>query len=277
MQFKYVFLFSFLIWYHNGYATILSHIVDSEITNNGTNTIYEYSIDSWEPDSNALANPCYDNSSCVIGVSHRHGSDGTGSGMDPSATWTAMKYKCIFQAKDMNELRECLIKSGLSFPKTGTVNHLGDVVTDECVGLFYKFSGITVDSDLLLLPGSVCGLAPPPTGGCTLPESVTLDHGVLSSNNISGNTVSHSIEIQCNKEIDGKLYIEGLDNGVLDLGDNSIYSTLSINNTPVTDSGIHIGLVIGNNSVQIKSILATNGTPTTGNHQGQAIMILALE
>lgn len=174
----------------------------------------------------------------------------------------------------MNELRECLFKNGLSIPLTGTVIHIGQSLTEECVGLF---SGEMLATETTLLPGSVCGIAPPPTGGCTLPESVTLDHGTLSTNNISGNTISQEITIECTKQIDGRPYIEGLDDGVLDLGDNSIYSTLSINNTKVTDRGVAVNLLIGENSLQIKSTLSVNGTPSAGSHLGQGIMILALE
>lgn len=273
MKFKYTVFIIFIIWFHNSYATIFSHITDAEATYGG-GVDYSFSIDSWEPDANPAANPCYENTSCVVGVSHRHNADGSGNYIIPSARWSAMKVPCISQAQDMNELRECLLKNGLSIPLTGTLTHVGDSLTEECVGLF---SGGLLSTEATALPGSICGIAPPPTGGCTLPESVTLDHGTLSSNNISGNTISKEITIECTKEIDGRLYVEGLDNGVLDLGDSSIYSTLSINNTNVTNSGVAVDLIIGNNSLQIKSTLSVNGTPSVGTHQGQGVMILALE
>ncbi|HGM6401961.1 TPA: hypothetical protein ACKP77_004447 [Serratia marcescens] len=48
----------------------------------------------------------------------------------------------------------------------GSTFHVGKAITQECVGLFYNNrSGYgDDDSNAIMMPGSICGIAPPPVG-----------------------------------------------------------------------------------------------------------------
>lgn len=267
-----VFLLLFFLW-----SSSVSSAIFSRILGYSTFSVdYNFSIDLWTDDS--TPNPCLGDDDCNIAINHRHHSDGRGG--IATDYWSASKIPCIATAATMTDLRECLegkvSHDGLTFnlPLTGSAHHAGSMEIEECVGLFYSSHK---HNDGTLLPGSVCGLAPPPVGACSLPSSITLDHGNLSESAIQNSTATQSLLIDCNRELLGQLFIEGLSNGQLNLDDGSITSILSIDGDNIGDSGKSVDLAVGQNTIEIKSTLQLTGKPTAGKHQGQAILILALQ
>lgn len=252
------------------FSRILGYSTFSEVD-------YNYSIDVWTDDP--TPNPCFGDDRCYISINHRHYSDGRGG--DATEYWYSRDEPCIETAATMTDLRECLqgkvSNNGVPFnlPMTGIARHSGGSSrVEECVGLFW--SSRKHDHGTLL-PGSVCGLAPPPVGACSLPSSINLDHGNLSESAIQNSTATQSLLIDCNRELLGQLFIEGLSNGKLIMDDGSITSILSIEGDNIGESGKAVDLVTGQNTLEIKSTLQLTGKPTAGKHQGQAILILALQ
>lgn len=56
----------------------------------------------------------------------------------------------------------------------------------ECVGLFYQEESSGIAKSGRLLPGSSCGIAPPPVGACQIIDgSVNLDYGEINENELN--------------------------------------------------------------------------------------------
>ncbi|HCU0429592.1 TPA: hypothetical protein OUE92_001750 [Serratia marcescens] len=268
------------------WGAIYSYIKSATVINGKVN--YDWGISAVDF-TDSTRNPCYGLSNCAIYISHRHDAMGT-----PGAAYTGWKNvpynSCIAWSPTVGGALSCLRDhpsnvagtdgggvSGiyLSPPLRGTTYHVGNVVTQECVGLFFSVTG-TVGYSGALLPGSVCGIAPPPVGSCGMAESIELDHSKLSEPEISGNTVAQQFFIDCNMPMNAKLYVSGASNGYVNLGDGVIKSLIKINGKVLSDAGVPVNLRKGANSVGISSTLSINGLVRAGNYSGQSVIILAL-
>lgn len=246
-------------------------------------------ITSWDYDD-PTPNPCFQGNSCSVGVNHRH-TAGTGGSYYNEPTWgydtTFGGTPCVTESRTIGELGICLRdhpsdrgKSGvfLQLPMDGVTRHQGTMVSQECVGIFIQPQTSAGTSAGYLIPGSVCGIAPPPIGACSTPNDIMLDHGSLAQNAITGNTISSLFLIDCNQSVRGMLNMLVPADNYISLGNSGVKSSISINGTPALhDRGVPVNLVTGENRVTISSTLTSTGPVTAGSHQGDAIMVLSLQ
>ncbi|WP_437749999.1 MrpH family fimbial adhesin (plasmid) [Enterobacter mori] len=245
---------------------------------------YVFTIASWDENDEAV-NPCFGETACTLFVSHRHDSAGT-SGSGVTRSWDASTYPFIVTARTMGDLGK-EINAVFPLPFSSTTNHQGNsVIGEECVGIFYAAgknlgsndSPITNNSFLgfPLLPGSICGIAPSPSGACDFDQDVlTLDHGTLSRNELEGHEVSENVRISCTISQTLKLYIFSADNVKL-RDDGSLYSELYMNDNILSNEGLILE-VSAQEIVSVKSILHTNGTPEAGEFSGSTVMLITVE
>lgn len=249
---------------------------------------YNFTISSWDEDDET-PNPCYSATRCTIFIGHKHnaaGTSGTGYVKSWGTTYGNTTNNFLIASRTMGELGANM-KSVLSLPFSGTTGHQADsIATEECVGLFYtatenlgsnETSGVSSSfQGHTLLPGSVCGTAPAPSGSCDFDvPSVTIDHGTLSKSEIEGHTASSSVTISCTSPKTVKLYIQTGDD--LDLReDGSIYSKLYINNNSLGTDGLSVD-VESQTSVDVSSVLYTNGTVAAGEFSGSAVMVITID
>lgn len=144
---------------------------------------------------------------------------------------------------------------------------LGTITSDTSNSNFNGYS---------MLPGSVCGVAPAPSGSCDFEQDVlTLDHGTISKNELEGHSVSETVSITCTSAKTLTLYIFDADK--LDLKeDGSLYSELYINDSTLGAQGLTVDADEQLN-VDVKSVLHTNGSVTAGEFSGSTVMLITVE
>lgn len=246
---------------------------------------YDFVISDWD-ENDSTPNPCYGLSACTIFISHRHNSNGT-SGNRTIRAWGSGTYPEILSSETMGDLGK-EIKTQLSLPFSGNTRHSSDTAigTEECVGFFYasgrNLGNISSETNNTsfngypILPGSICGAAPPPSGSCDFTQdSVTLDHGTLSRKELEGHEATEQVNITCTTSQTLKLYIYAADKVQL-RDDGSLYSELYMNNTTLGTDGFTLD-VEENAVVDIKSTLRTNGTPESGEFSGSTVMLITVE
>ncbi|MFP2693928.1 hypothetical protein ACLETS_23170 [Enterobacter ludwigii] len=267
---------------HTSSASIWSWI-DSIRQNSVTNFTYFFTIAEWE-DTDSTPNPCYGLSACTIFISHRHDTSGS-SGTGVVRSWGSGQNSYLLTSKTLGELGKG-ITSGFSLPYSSSTDHNGTVNYEECVAFFYASGrdlGTYVNgansnsfSGYPILPGSICGVAPAPSGTCDFTQNtVTLDHGTLSRREIEGHTVTEPVNITCTSSENLKLYIYSGDKLPL-RDDGSLYSELYLNDTVLGSDGLNV-TVDNNATVNIKSVLKTNGTVSAGDFTGSTVMLISIE
>ncbi|WP_437749984.1 MrpH family fimbial adhesin (plasmid) [Enterobacter mori] len=282
-------LLSGLTFSHVTSASIWSWI-DQITTNDCTSGLtycynYHYTISAWD-DIDSTPNPCYGLTACTIFLSHRHFANGT-SGNQTLYSMDAANNPELLTAETMGSLGD-VVKSVISLPYSGIARHTSNdtTPTEECVGIFYA-SGRNLGNTTSetqnsayggypILPGSICGAAPPPSGSCDFTQdSVMLDHGTLSRRELEGHEVTEQVNLTCTTSQTLKLYIYAADKVQL-RDDGSLYSELYLNNTILGTEGFTID-VNENAVVDVKSTLRTNGTPESGEFSGSTIMLITVE
>jgi hypothetical protein len=245
---------------------------------------YTFTISDWD-EEDSTPNPCYGLTACTIFIGHRHNAAGT-SGLNTPRSWGSGNYPFLLTAETMGDLGKEL-KTVFALPFTSTTRHNGTTVaTEECVGIFYaagKELGSNASEinsstfqDYPLMPNSICGAAPAPSGSCDFDQDVlTLDHGTLSRKELEGHEVSENVSISCTTSQTLKLYIYSADK--VDLRDDgSLYSELYMNDNVLGTSGFTLDVEARDN-VTVKSVLRTNGTPEAGEFSGSTIMLITVE
>lgn len=275
-----------LAWSQTASASIWSWI-DSLNTCSASQTYcydYNFTIADWDEDD-STPNPCYGLSACTLFIGHRHNVAGT-SGSGIVRSWGAGTYPFITKSETLGDLGKQL-KAIFSFPFSATTTHKANTVaTEECVGIFYA-TGKNLGSNSSavnqtafeghpMLPGSICGAAPAPSGSCDFDQDVlTLDHGTLTRQELEGHEVSENVSISCTTSQTLKLFIYSADK--VDLRDDgSLYSELYMNDNVLGTSGFTLDVEAQDN-VTVKSILRTNGTPEAGEFSGSTIMLITVE
>jgi hypothetical protein len=259
-------------------AQVYSYI--SESSGSSSDASYKFVIESWDTDDPS-PNPCYGQSSCAVGINHRHtGADTGGTApVNPSASIVgSAAHPQIVTLKTIGELSR-YYQSIYPLPIQGDTRHLGESITQECVGLFYSTgSSSSVSGEhARLMPGSVCGIAPPPVGVCSIDEEqLDLNHGVLQENELAGNTARGSLHVHCSQKMDIVMYIRTANHGRLELGKEAgVYTTLRVNDVPGNEgypfSADEFGVTI-----PVTSTLGVTGTVKAGDYSGQSVAILAL-
>ena len=261
--------------------------IDSLSTCSATQTYcydYNFTIADWDEDD-STPNPCYGLSACTIFIGHRHDAAGTaGSGI--VRAWGAGTYQFIIESETMGDLAK-QIKAIFSLPFSSTTNHKANTVAaEECVGMFYA-AGKNLGSNSSavnetafqghpMMPGSICGTAPQPSGSCDFDQDVlTLDHGTLTRNELDGHEVSETVSINCTSSQTLKLYIYSADNVQL-RDDGSLYSELYMNDNVLGTNGFTLDVAEQEN-VTVKSVLRTNGSVAAGEFSGSTVMLITVE
>lgn len=175
-------------------------------------------------------------------------------------------------------MREAVLQN-ISLPYQGTAKHVGPALNSnqECVGLFYE-SKSDGWSNGRLLPGSLCGIAPPPVGACEVNSgSVILDYGDIDEVSLPGAARNQSITVTCNLDMNILVIASGADSGRVPLrADNSLYADLFLNNNP-GEKGAPIYVPAGGETrVDVKSVLQTRGRVAAGAFEGSGSIILVM-
>lgn len=250
-----------------GFASVYSYITKS--TGSPTNATYEYTIESWDY-SSTLANPCFGVKTCQLGVSHRHDANGKGNGLRDVLLASS---SAISNVKTIGELGR-IYNAKFPFPKSGTLVHNGPAVTAECVGIFYLRSGAGGEKPTLL-PGSICGVAPPPGGICGIDEQIIdIEHGTLRPQELNGHSAERSITVRCSVYTSLKMYVAASNGGRVDL-DRKMHSDLSVAGVSGGD-GYLFSAGPGGVSIPIKSTLSVIGDIDAGIYQGSAVAVLSV-
>lgn len=281
-QINAVLLISGLAFSHFSLASIWSWI-DSITVNSSNNYDYNFTIGDWD-ENDSVANPCYGLSACTIFISHRHSNAGT-SGTGVIRSWGGQVYPFLLTARTMGDLGK-EIKATFPLPFSGINNHIGAVVNEECVGFFYAAgrdlgsyeNGANTNSfsGYPLMPSSLCGVAPAPSGHCDFDQdTLTLMHGMLSRNELEGHEVTEQVNISCTTAETLKLFIYSADKVEL-RDDGSLYSELYLNNSILGTNGFTID-VEDQAAVNVKSVLRTNGAVAAGEFSGSTVMLITVE
>jgi hypothetical protein len=248
---------------------------------------YDFTIAGWD-ENDTTPNPCYGLTACTFFIGHRHDATGSsGSGIVRSwGAGTSGTYSFVTKSETLGEVAK-QFKAIVSLPYSGTTRHSGNTIaTEECVGMFYaagknlgtnssavndsKFTGYS------MVPGSICGVAPQPSGSCDFGQDVlTLDHGMLPRQELDGHEVSESVSINCTIPQLLKLYIYSADDVQL-RDDGSLYSELYMNDNVLGINGVSLDVTEQENVV-VKSVLRTNGSVTAGEFSGSTIMLITVE
>lgn len=285
------FIFLFCLWSPFCSSAVYSKVIGTGTGSSNNIKIYDFIIDAWTDDPSP--NPCYGKQTCAIAIDHRHTNAGVNGENTIIAGWYSSSLPCIVSSVKMTDLRDCMLgqpatysnvteevpsNKGVPFtlPYRALEWHRGNPVTQECVGLFWasKFGNQTMH----LLPGSVCGIVPPPIGACGMSNNIEIDHGSLPVSAVDGNLASTTFPVDCNKKVSIKFYVRGLENDRLPLNSGSgIYSQLTLNDNLISEQGVVINLLQGENILKLNSKLISDGKVISGEHKGQGVLIMTIE
>lgn len=270
-----LFIFSIMMLFStSSMAAIFSYITESkEIGTSGAD--YTFIIQRWDPEPQGMPNPCYGWSKCYITINHRHESDGSGGSATKTLLTNAQNYRY------MEDLRLAVINKNGGFP-IGPMKavhrgvELGRI--QECVGLFYQPKSGGIAKDGYLLPGSSCGIAPPPVGACQIIDgAVNLMYGDINENELRNARRAQNIHVTCNKDMSVKIIATGMTSNQIQLRpDNSLYARLYINKNLGEDGEIINVSKDRAATVEVSSVLGINGRVPAGPFSGSGALILTL-
>lgn len=209
---------------------------------------------------------------CYVTVNHKHTVNGTGGN-------PAFQIARIEKLRTLAEVRDVVLKNR-SFPIEGQTTHRGPSLNSnqECVGLFYQPNSSGISPRGKLLPGSLCGIAPPPVGACKISEgAVNLNYGDIDEASLSGAKRSETINVTCNLAMKVLVIASGSDSGRVPLrADKSLYADLYLNNYP-GEKGVTVNVPAGGSApVSVSSTLRTNGRVAPGRFFGSGSIILTM-
>lgn len=255
-------------------AAIFSYI--TEATGTPANATYTYIIERWDEENDFTPSPCANWPKCYININHKHNAAG-----QPGRVTKSLAD--VSGLKTMKEVRAKVLQSN-GFPISGTAQHTGDPLSknQECVGLFYQSinSGL-VESSGYLLPGSLCGIAPPPVGACRISESsININYGDIDEVSLPNATKSTTFNVTCNQEMSVIVIASGADNGQVKLrNDSSLKANLFLNNRVPGQDGVTIHIAKnGSTPVQIMSelIVKKGSRVNAGPFAGAGSVILTM-
>lgn len=232
---------------------------------------YDYAI--YYDGSTKEYNPCYGLSKCFIYTAPLiNGSKSTA--YDGVFARDSSKYPCMLTVDNLTDLfNKCVYAV---WPITGIAKtEAKPSESSPCVALVYSttdyiLDGVTFPTEHCVTKNINIYTA------CTLPSTINLDHGTLSSNKISGSESSQSFSITCNSDVSAAFHISGLSGDTLSLG-GGVNSALSLNGSSLSSSGLLENFTQGTHTLTIKSKLSASGNPSAGKHTGQAVLTMSLQ
>ncbi len=254
-------------------ASIFSYITAS--SGSPDNAKYEFTIGRWDEYTDDRPNEC-PYTTCYVTINHKHTIAGTpgagvpGVGVNVSGLKTMKEVRAAFLAKN-------------PLPLSKTTSHVGVALNQnqECVGLFFQpTDGSTFTEVGKMIPGSLCGIAPPPVGACKIENaSLVIDFGPVDEASLHNATKDVTVSVTCNLEMDVLLIASGMNNGRVKLrSDDSLNARLLLGSSDVPgESGIKLSVPKnGVTSVQLKARLDVNGRVAPGPFSGSASLILTM-
>ncbi|OAT24999.1 adhesin [Proteus myxofaciens] len=263
-----------LLFSASSMATIFSYITESkQVGYDGAD--YTFIIQRWDPEPPSALNPCYGWKRCYITINHRHQPDQSGGVATKFILDNGHKYRT------MEQLRTAVLKKlgGLPYGPDVAVHRKVDTsLLQECVGLFYQSNQYGYASSGRLLPGSSCGIAPPPVGSCQIIEgSVDLDYGNVNEDELNNARRAKNIRVTCNKDMRIQVVATGMVSDRIPLrNNNSLYANLYLNGKSGEQGEIISVAKDRATTVEVSSILRTNGRVEPGRFSGSGALILTL-
>ncbi|MEQ4733261.1 MULTISPECIES: adhesin [Providencia] len=262
-------------------ASVFSYITESMPGSNPSNgdANYRYVIARWDPELPNVPNPCYRKGfKCWLTVSHKHTPEGL-PGRPTVVLAEISNYQYMDQVQNIPG-----VWAKATAPSTALAQHTGVVLQNnqECVGLFWQNTESSVATQGRLIPGSLCGIAPPPIGACKINNTIPdINFGPISEAELAGQSKQVNVSVTCNLAMDVLVIATGVNvtNGRVNLRpDNSLYANLYLggNDTP-GEAGYKIHVPAGGtSSVTLKAVLGTNGRVQAGQFEGAAALILTV-
>ncbi|SMB26910.1 putative MrfH protein [Serratia proteamaculans] len=232
-------------------------------------------IDSDDP----TPNPCYGGSSCTyhftVGMKGARGS------------YSIMSFPRNYRVNAVNAKTlgdvGVLFKSKISLPLSAMepaafpVNAV-ILSRERCFGLFREISSAIGGGILATpVPGSICGLAPPPTGACKLVGDIVLDHGTVNSDQVNGNQATTTANLECSQAMSIKVTATGVGStDVVLRADGSLTSSLQVNGV-AGKTGATVDVPANTKTpVKFTSVLKTKGTVAAGPFTGSGTAVLSI-
>ncbi|MCW9689561.1 hypothetical protein [Proteus terrae] len=265
-------------WLFSAQAGYFTYITKSGVSPDKDSDIrYEFVMEYWT-EIGYTPNPCKSlglSRSCYIQINHFHRLPNIGG----TKTERRVAWKCNVDLQHLNSMAEirdvAMNQCGLSLPFSGYSDHLGKPKVDECIAFFMTKS--FDDGSGFMVPGGVCGIAPPPEGKCAFVSSnLNISHGVLDVTQVNGNEAEEQFALICNEDMPVKI-TSSMDDHFLNLKpDGSIRSFLTLNGSPAS-IGTRVDTIKNQYVyVNIKSKLQTYGTPSLGNFSGTTTLVLSI-
>ncbi len=260
-------------------ASVFSYITESRPGNSPSygDADYKYVIARWDPELPTTLNPCYGWPTCYLTISHKH----TAAGTPGAATVELAEISKYRYMRDVQNIPGVWAKA--TAPAAQWAVHTGVRLQNnqECVGLFYQDQkGVTDKGGLI--PGSLCGIAPPPIGACKINNTIPdINFGSISEADLAGQTKQVNIDVTCNLDMDVLVIATGINvtNGHVKLRpDGSLYADLYLgSNNTLGENGYKIHIPAGGvSTVNLKAVLGTNGRVEAGRFDGAAALILTV-
>lgn len=281
-------LFGFLFAFPSNSATIFSYFdsiktVSTPIVGGVYKVYYGDLVIDWDY-TDQTKNPCSGYISCTLDMALYS----TNGALDSWLSYpiTTKHRPCMTDAKTLGELGQCLegytTQPGLAidtftFSNPTHVNVRFGPRENVVVCVRMSLSGVKDawgTQQLGTIP-TVCGIAPPPVGVCSTPDSIDFDHGTINSNYSNGNLLTNTFNVECNQALTAQINLYGLEDSKLKLTDG-LSSALKINGYNA-DNTPSFNLNAGGNSFNITSELIKSGAVTAGDYQAQTVMVLTID
>ncbi|WP_420493046.1 hypothetical protein [Serratia fonticola] len=262
-----------LLTAYSANSAIYSYITRSEGT--PSNAKYWWTVEYWDT-IDVTPNPCFGWAQCTVFIGHRHSDAGEAG----PAVSDAYEYLDGIQTyRTVGEVGAAFQRK-YSLPRSGTQEHSGPAVTQECVGMYFKATTGTANAGgSRMMPSSLCGIVPPPVGKCEFTEtSVELTHGQVQLRDIEGHQARQTGYIRCTQTMDVMVYLAGSGgNGMVNLRSNgSLQTRLTIGGVSGS-TGLRIrALAATKMPVEFVSTLTKVGTVEAGDFFGSATAILTM-
>lgn len=261
-------------------STYFSYVYEVESVS-ATNNTYHYTMDYWRTNSFNEPNPCKSvlgagAKGCYLTINHLHSGKTTG-GVASRIDWSCAINFIDYPNMD-SIIRDAQSQCGLSFPRSGKSRHSGHITTDECVGIF--LGKTNKQGSATLLPGGICGIAPPPAGKCYFSyvdnNQLVLDHGSLNANELNNNKQHGLFSVVCNKDMSVKV-ISNMNDSYINLrSDGSLKSYITLNGNPASTGLLYNVKANVNAPIYAESTLITNGTVTPGKFSGRITLVMVV-
>lgn len=273
------FLIFLLLMSSSAFANIFSTIDGVRVSGKDpTQYDYFFTIHSWDTTSNTR-NPCLGAPYCNVQMSHRHGINGDGGDTTVSPQCKLTAAQGSTRAQTVGELGK-LYQQYCPLPRSGTTFHrsLQNQVPNfpECVGIFYTISKSQYGEDILKpMPGSQCGISPPPVGQCGIAnDNMVLDHQTVGPEDIINKSSQATVgmTLTCSQNLRIQMFLKS--GPTIPLGNSGIHSRLTVDGASLD---AHVISLNANQpkTVTITSTLEGQGKISEGAYSGSTTLILA--